>query len=54
MTSNNHDDHDDNHDEGYGDNEDLQRPNDGEEHKSADVAADDDDEGGKMRNIRMI
>ena len=35
MTSNDHDDHDDhddNHDEGCGDNEDLQRPNDGEEH----------------------
>ena len=41
MTSNDHDD------EGCGDNEDLQRPNDGEEHKSAAAADDDDDEGGK-------
>ena len=54
MTSNNHDDHDDNHDEGYGDNEDLQRPNDCEEHKSAAAAAAYDEEEEKMRNIRMI
>ena len=47
MTSNDHDGHDD---EGCGDNEDLQRPNDGEEQLLLLMMMVRE----KMRNIRMI